>query len=278
MSMPLTAGSLGAPDVARADRLAFFMLKTVNRAIYDHALIQPGDRILVATSGGKDSLTLLDMLRRRQRSAPESYQLFAGHARSDYHCGHAVSEEWLASWCAERDIPLERESLAVSDAIADLERGRCFRCSRVRRRALFTMAQRMGCAKIAMGHHADDAAETVLMNLFFSGQVRGLDPAQELFQGQLTVIRPLAYVEERDIVTYARAAGYPIEGEPCPDGQASRRALVKQVLRTVERSSPRVKRCIHGAVSRYAEAHLPAHDEPTEPKAGSDPTPVPTGG
>jgi len=241
-------------DSARVDRLAFYLLKAVNKAIRKFRLIADGDTILVAVSGGKDSLTLLDLLHRRQSQARESYTLIAAHINTDYHCGRAVSREWLADWCETRGIQLAPRDIAVADALASTNLSACFRCSWNRRKALFRMADDLHCNKIAFGHHADDIAETTLMNLFYSGRIARMETRMSLFDGRLVVIRPLALVEERDIVPFARASGYPITGEPCPAGVDSRRATVKKMLREIEREHHAVKRYIAGAMDHYHAA------------------------
>ena len=239
----------------RTDTLAHYLLRSVNKAQRHYRLFDPDDRVLVAVSGGKDSLTLLDLLYRRRVYGPEKLHLVAGHVQSDYHCGRAVSSDWLATWCAERDIPLLCTDIQVADVVANSAHSRCFWCARARRKALFTLARKADCAKLAFGHHADDVAETTLMNLFYNGRIEALQARSALFDGTLTVVRPLALVEERDIATFARASGYPIEGLPCPEGARSRRALMKRILRDAEIERHDVKRSIYKAVSRIDQSH-----------------------
>lgn len=257
----------------RADRLAFFLLKGVNKAIREHHMIVDGDRVLVAVSGGKDSLALLDLLHRRRRMAPEDYVVVAGHVRSDHHCGRCVPEGWLRAWCAARDIALVTGTMHVADDIAASSdaggAGPCFVCARRRRQAILELARGHGCRVVALGHHADDLAETALMNLFYNARLETMAPTMSLFDGLVTLIRPLATIEERDIVTYARAAGYPITGELCPDGARSRRALVRRLLREVESDHHGVKRRVLSATTKAQQHALGARDD--GPRAASHP-------
>ncbi len=238
----------------RAERLAYYLLKALNKAQRKYRLLADGDVILAAVSGGKDSLTMLDLLERRRRTGQEHYSLVATHIVSDYYCGRKVPDEWLSAWCAAKNIPLVLEPIEVAEEITASERGRCFLCARARRRALFEMADRMGCNKIALGHHADDVAETTLMNLLYSGRIDTIEPKADFFEGRLVVIRPLILIEERDIVPYAQASGLPLAGELCPDGAVSRRAFVKELLRQAEREHHDVKRSMYYAMERYRQA------------------------
>jgi tRNA 2-thiocytidine biosynthesis protein TtcA len=238
-------------DAAKADKLAFYLLKAVNKVNREQGLFADGDRILVAVSGGKDSLTCLDLLQRRQKRAKEHYALVAAHIRSDYYCGRAVPLAWLRAWCAERGIALAEDKIEIARELEETPLSRCFRCSWQRRKALFSLADRLGCNKMAFGHHADDIAETTLLNLFYNARLRRMEPKMALFAGRLIVIRPLSYVEERDILPFVRASGYPIAGEPCPDGQQSRRAVMKRILREIEGECRDAKRHLYRAMEHY---------------------------
>ena len=235
----------------KADRQAFYLLKSVNKAQRKYRLFDDQDAILVAVSGGKDSMSLLDLLHRRRRVAPEKYSLIAGHIQTDVHCGMAAPEEWLRAWCEERGIPLVTERISLAHELSDASVSKCFRCSWNRRKALFEIADRLQCNKLAFGHHADDIAETTLMNLFYSGRLYRMEPRVSLFEGRLIVIRPLALVEARDVADYARASGFPVRGDPCPASQHSKRALVRRILRELEQGSHKVKRSINSAVEQH---------------------------
>lgn len=230
---------MGKRDIALQEKRAFYLLKDVNKAIRDYGMLADGDRIAVAVSGGKDSLTLLDLLRFRQRSAVDKCQIVAVHVvmrqAEGMTCLSPAGRAVLQEYCAAQGQTLEFESVEVD------EHPNCFRCSFARRKALFSAAQRLGCNKIALGHHADDAAQTTLLNLAFYGRVETLLPRREFFDGQFILIRPLIYVPEKEIVRYAGARAFPVQSTACLHAQTSRRALVKRMLRELERDDPRVR-------------------------------------
>lgn len=233
----------------KSERIASFLLKSLRKANRVYSLIKDGDQIAVGVSGGKDSQTLLRLLHKWQPSAPIHYDLVALH----------VSATSIWEGAAESQVELEAlfQSLNVPYAIRPLELApdeprplNCFRCSWNRRRTLFTTARELGCNKIALGHHADDIAETTLLNLFFHGRLESMAPRKEMFDGLITLIRPLALIEEKDIVYYARSAGFWRESACCQNGDRSRRARMKSVLRTVKGINPKAQINLFRAVER----------------------------
>jgi tRNA 2-thiocytidine biosynthesis protein TtcA len=210
------------------DKLTFYLLKNVNKAIREFDMIADGDRVAVAVSGGKDSRALLHLLRARQRAAPERYDLVALNVEAGI-AGYTPLRPVLEPWFRE---------LAVDYAFAPLELSPdeplpldCFRCAWHRRKALFLKAHELSCNKLAFGHHADDAAYTTLLNLFYGGRLETMAPRGEFFDEQITLIRPLIYVEERRLSQLARALGLVLAEGTCPLSHTSRRAWIKNWLR-----------------------------------------------
>jgi tRNA(Ile)-lysidine synthase TilS/MesJ len=213
--------------VTSPERIAYFLLKEVTRAVGEFKMIEEGDRVAVAVSGGKDSRAMLELLLRHRRKVPYAYDLVALHIVGT-SAGLPDRRPELEPWFRELGVDYRFPPLELPpDEPLPLD---CFRCSWNRRKALFTAAHDLGCAKLALGHHADDAAVTTLMNLMFSGQLETMEPRVTFFDGLIILIRPLIYLPEKELARYARAAGYP-EPTPCPQGEASKRAQVAAFLR-----------------------------------------------
>jgi len=239
----------------RAERLTFFLLKSVNKAIRIYDLIADGDRIALALSGGKDSRCLAHLLRRRQEFARERYTLSAIHVlpSSDAPCNGAVDAEGLHDWAQDLGIDLSQVAMeAATGSPARKGQSPCFYCSWRRRKALFAKAQELGCNKLAFGHHADDVAATTLLNLFYQGRVETMEPKVSLFGGVLTVIRPLYLVPEKDIVPLARALGFASAEHPCTVRDTSKRRTMERIIRMVEQDYRGVKMTMLRAVQRQA--------------------------
>jgi tRNA 2-thiocytidine biosynthesis protein TtcA len=225
-----------------SDRLGYWLIKRINKANRDFDLIAEGDRIAVAVSGGKDSLTLLELLHRRLRSVPTSYTLVPLHVISDWRCTDQTQrsqlEERFQSLGLEYAFP--EIKIMREKGISQVGPG-CFWCAWNRRKSLFQTAHALRCNKIAFGHHSDDLAQTALLNLFYQGRLGTMEPKVEFFQGVLTIIRPLVYVQEKEIVRFSRASGFPLPQTTCPHAATSKRARMAQLLREIEAECPQVK-------------------------------------
>lgn len=225
----------------------------IGRAIADYGLIKDKDKILVAVSGGKDSMSLVTLLNERRRWAPVHYDLFAVHVESDFRCGGCVHTKVLRKFFQEMEIPYRVEKIKVLD---ENRKTSCFWCSWNRRKALFTLADKLGCNKVAMGHHRDDIIETLLLNLFYHGEFSGMNPKQELFDGKITIIRPLCYVEEDALRRYAKESGFPSQLCRCPNSDTSKRRLMKNLLKKIEKDCRHVKTNVFRSMSRINNEYL----------------------
>lgn len=198
----------------------------------DYRMIEDGDKIAVAVSGGKDSLSLLHVLRDRQRVAPVRFQFVAVHIDFGFP---DFSPEGLLRY-------LRREGFACLVRPVDTLREEryqeidCFRWSRERRKALFQLVDEEGFDKIAFGHHMDDIVETILLNQFYRGEIGAMKPVQELFGGKVVIIRPLAYEREHRMERLARELNIHAMGQSkCANDETSHRMLIKRMLREFER-------------------------------------------
>jgi tRNA 2-thiocytidine biosynthesis protein TtcA len=246
------------------ERLERRLERRLGQAIGDFELIEPGDRILVGVSGGKDSWVLLHLLRGLQGRAPVRFELVALNVDQGFAGFRAdLIEDYLAREGYPFEMRSARINLTVKEKIQPGETF-CSLCARLRRGALYKYADQLGCNKIALGHHADDFIETLLLNQFFNGQIKAMHPRLRAQNGRHTVIRPLVYVWEAEIVDYARAMGFPVVCCACPGCKdpTLQRHRVKALLRELERVHPGLKRSLLGALSRVDLASLPVPMRP----------------
>ncbi len=215
------------------EKLRFYLLKAIAKACHEFGLIESGDRIAVGISGGKDSFTLLELLVHAQRDPRPMlpgtpYTLVAVHVDGSA-AGLPDLRPTLQPWLEELGVACVFVPLELRDD--EPRPPDCFRCAFNRRKTLFLTAERLGCNKIAFGHHLDDAATTALMNLLQQGRLEGLPPRREFFQGHFTVIRPLIYLTEADTRRYARARGWELAPESsCPRAHLTRRKQIEAFL------------------------------------------------
>ena len=243
------------PKPDKRSVLLFYLLKKLNKCHREYQLLATGDRIALALSGGKDSCTLLDAL--LQRRGIEKYTLIPIHVTpaSDMDCGARADLPALRAWL--EGLGVEYHVVPAEDVRGKPKRPNqspCFYCAWRRRKALFAKAQELGCNKLALAHNADDVAQTTLLNLFYQSKLTTMYPRVSFFGGELIVIRPLAYIPEKEVVRYAREAEFPPPPPPCPTGSESKRALMAQVIRIVEKANPKIKVHLWRAVQRCQEA------------------------
>jgi len=233
-----------------------------HKACADYGLIADGDHILIGLSGGKDSLLLTELLGRRAKIYKPRFTVTALHVRvkeRDYH----TDLSYLESFCAEAGVPLIVRDVEIGEPkdfkdSKDLkDTNPCFLCSWYRRKALFNVAQELGCNKIAFGHHRDDVAQTLLMNLIFQGAFATMPPILQLEKMPLQIIRPLCLIDEADIIAYAAMRGYEKQTKLCPFEHVSSREKVKDLLEQIKTLNPEAMDSIYGALTNIKTEYLP---------------------
>ena len=234
-------------------RTGFHISNRIGKAIADYNLIEDKDKILVGVSGGKDSYALLKLLSERRKWAPVKYELVAMHIESDYDAGRAVDRKALKKFFKECKV----EYLFEKIKILDPERGvNCFWCSWNRRKSLFLAADRLGCNKVALGHHKDDIIETLLLNMFYHGEFAGMNPRQELFGGKIVIIRPLCHVEESFLKKFAKESGAKTQMCRCPNADVSKRHKIKRLIAAMEKDCEFIKTNLFRSMARIKHDYI----------------------
>ena len=225
------------------------MLSFVRRAVDDYEMIEDGDRIAVGISGGKDSLTLLEVLAEMRIFYPKKYDIVAitvdmGFEQSDF------SE--IAELCRRLNVEYRVEKTEIAKIIFDVrkESNPCSLCAKMRRGSLHSAAQDAGCNKVALGHHFDDAVETFMMNMFFEGRLGCFSPKSYLSNRKLTLIRPMIYATEKDVHYFVGKRRLPIIVSPCPEDHATERENMKKLLAEIERGNKGLKHRIFNAMCK----------------------------
>ncbi len=232
------------------------IMLAVNRANRKFDLVTGGDRILVAMSGGKDSYALLWALVKMRAAAAEKFELVPFHLDQGQP-NHDTSP--IDAYLKELGLPYEIERQDTYTRVVKMTApGQvfCAWCSRFRRAILYKAARRHGCNKVALGHHRDDLIETFLLNIFFTGQLKGMPPRLRSDDGPEQVIRPLIYVSEKNLIELAEHHKYPIM--PCQlcGSQDKERKAVKQLLKELEAKYPRLPTSVLAALGRVRKTHL----------------------
>lgn len=223
------------------------LLSFVRRAVDDYNMIEEGDRIAVGVSGGKDSLALLEVLAEMRRFYPQKYEIVAvtvdmGFAGADY------SE--IEEFCRRINVEYKVVKTEIAKIIFDVrkESNPCSLCAKMRRGSLHAAAQEHSCNKVALGHHYDDAIETFMMNLFFEGRIGCFSPITYLSNRKITLIRPMIYAQEKDVLYFTRRRTLPIMTSLCPEDHATERENMKKLLADLERGNKGLKHRIFTAM------------------------------
>ena len=229
----------------------------VGKAVHDWDMIRGNDKILVGVSGGLDSQVLLKILYDLKKKAPVRFEILPVHidVGFDNFLGTRLKDCIDKDYCSLK-LELVRENYGL---LAHSDKNRenpCFLCSRLKRKKLFEIAEENGCAKIALGHHKDDLIETLFLNIFYAGKIGTMKPRQSFFNGVFDIIRPLAYVEKKDISLFAEKFGLPEFATPCPSAGKTKRSQVRKMLEGLYSHNEHIKGNIFRAMSNVAADYL----------------------
>lgn len=209
---------------------------TFRKALFDYEMLNGVSKLAIALSGGKDSLTLLFLMKAISGRGFPELDLHAIHVSGEFSCGAGVNESYLKEICDQLDVNFI--SCSSNQKLETLE---CYSCSRERRRLLFDAAKKVGATTIAFGHHRDDSAQTLLMNLLHKAEFAGNLPKITMHEYGITIIRPLIYIAENDIRTFSQQQGFARIVCRCPVGQHSMRREVDQLLTELEERFPNAR-------------------------------------
>jgi len=244
-------------ELYEAAKLAKRLRSQVGRAIGDFRLIEEGDRVMVCLSGGKDSYGLLDVLLALQEKSPERFELIAVNLdqKQPGFPAHVLPEYLSARGVQFRIV--EQDTYSVVKRVIPEGKTLCSLCSRLRRGALYRVAGELGATKIALGHHRDDMVQTLFMNMFFGGRLKGMPPKLVSDDGRHVVIRPLAYVAEVDLERWAALRDFPIiPCTLCGNQDNLQRVKIRQMLRDWEREHPGRIDNLFNAMAHVVPSHL----------------------
>ena len=236
-----------------------YLYKNINRfmgrAIHRYGMIEDGDRILVAVSGGMDSQTLCWFLHERRRRIPIDYSIRTVYVDPGFPGGFGPD---LQAYCTRQGYDLRIEHTThgpLAHSKANRENP-CFLCARHRRRRLFEVADELGCNKIALGHNKDDIIETLFLNICYAGEIAAMHPNQSFFNGRFRIIRPLARVDQDDIRRFGSQKAFPRFENPCPSAGRTKRAEIKTMLNGLYRSNRKIKGNIFRAMQHVNTQYL----------------------
>jgi len=244
-----------APPAAKAFLPPPEINRKIGQALHEHAMIADGDRLLIAVSGGIDSLVLAAVLSLWRQKAPVSFTLSAitiDHGYWRRHPGAADPALAIGEQLRPWGLALRRE--AAWRPSGEVES--CFHCARARRSQLFSIARDDGSTAICFGHHRDDLIDTFFLNLLYGGNISTMKPKQVLFDGRLKLLRPLAYLAKDEVMALGQGWGLRAQANYCPYGDGSRRQTARQIISAIERFQPDARRAVFAALKNVRTEYL----------------------
>lgn len=276
LAMGVGVGAVSRKERHNVNKLHKRLRRLVGSAIADFNMIEPGDRVMVCLSGGKDSYALLDILRDLQAHAPLQFDLMAVNLDQKQP---GFPEHVLPQYLSAIDMPfriVEQDTYSVVKRLIPEGKTTCSLCSRLRRGVLYRVAGELGATKIALGHHRDDMLETLFLNLFYGGKLKTMPPKLVSDNGRHIVIRPLAYCKEKDLAAYAETEDFPIiPCNLCGSQKNLQRQAVKEMLQQWDKKFPGRLETMFTALQNIQPSHLvdPALYDFQGLKAGNEPVP-----
>jgi tRNA(Ile)-lysidine synthase TilS/MesJ len=256
------------PEQLKSDKLFKKICRKAGTSMRDHLMINEGDHVLVGLSGGKDSMILLDVLVERRNAVPFDFEISAAHVEAT-GIGYHIDKEKLTSFCEVLKVPLFYKTIEP-DLEKDPTKATCFICSWNRRKELFALTRELKCTKLALGHHRNDAVETLLMNMIYHGSISSLPYKLEMFEGRIELIRPLMDVDERMLSEYAEMNDLVKVEKSCPHEDSTRRQNISQLLKQVEKLHGQGSYNIFKSMGKIFEEYLPTTNL-TENEDGKSP-------
>ena len=231
------------------------MLSVMRKGITEYKMIKDGDKIAVGVSGGKDSVALLKILAEYKKFSPEKFDLLAISVDLDF-TGAKTDFTPLIKFCEDLSVPYIVEKTDIGKIVFDVrkEKSPCALCSKMRKGALYDVAVKNGCNKVALGHHSDDLTDTFLLSLFYEGRLSTFAPKSYLDRTGLTLIRPFILMREADIISYAK--DLPVVKSPCPANKNTQREYVKQAMREIAKTIPNVREMAFTAITHPERYNL----------------------
>lgn len=233
----------------------YYLIKKVGKTIKKYGMIEEGDRILVGVSGGKDSLTLLKILNDRRGFYPNKYEILALHVVSNLNCEGLMDPDVIETYFKKNRYPYKIVRMDIESSKKGFG---SYWCSRNRRRVLFEMANQLGYNKIALGHHRNDVIETMLLNMFYHAELSTMLPVQRLFDGKLTIIRPLYNMPESDTRKFSKIYDLPAVQCRCPIERETKREMFKRIVNEVEKVHRKAGVNALRSLENVNEAYLPS--------------------
>lgn len=229
--------------------------KKFKKALTDYWLIENDDHILIGLSGGKDSLALVELLGERMKIFVPRFKVTAAHISVE-NISYQSNLDYLSEHCAKYNIPFVHHTTRYDDS-RETKKSTCFLCSWHRRKALFEVAQQIGCNKIALGHHLDDITETLLLNMIYQGSIQTMPPKLKMDKFDMTIIRPLSLISEKEMKEMERIREYQKQIKNCPHEKDSSRRDAKNLITELEKWNPEVRQSLYAAMENIKEDYLP---------------------